>query len=174
MTNGANNEGQDSQLGNEPKKENQDLELLKKDLAGKDSKITELLKAQKELADKIEASEKDRVNKEFATKTAEEKLSEYEKRVKSFERKEAFRESFKGVGLNPDDFDKIVNETDPKKQASAFNELLKKQLEENSNKTLENFKLTELAKVRTKTPDPKDKDVKDEVFEQARQAAQGR
>lgn len=163
MTNkdGAEVKGQDQggqqqpekQLDKEPNKlAGQDLELLKKDLAGKDSKINELVKQNKELMSKFEQIEKAKKERELAEKTAEEQLKEYQSKVKQFEQKEAYRQAFKDVGLNPDDFASIVNETNPALQAQKFSELLKEREKQVSDKTLEDFKKEQLEKVDKKQP----------------------
>lgn len=126
------------------------LESLKKELSTRDAAINKINKEKQE--------------KELANKTAEEQLEEFKKQVKSFEQKEAFRQSFKDVGLNPDDFQEIVNETDPKVQALKFSELLKAQTAKSAEVALEEFKKKQLENV---TPEPKPKDdLQDDAFTQ--------
>ena len=126
------------------------LESLKKELSTRDAAINKINKEKQE--------------KELANKTAEEQLEEFKKQVKAFEQKEAFRQSFKDVGLNPDDFQEIVNETDPKVQALKFSELLKAQTAKSAEVALEEFKKKQLENV---TPEPKPKDeLKDDGFTQ--------
>lgn len=126
------------------------LESLKKELSTRDAAINKINKEKQE--------------KELANKTAEEQLEEFKKQVKSFEQKEAFRQSFKDVGLNPDDFQEIVNETDPKVQALKFSELLKVQTAKSAEVALEEFKKKQLENV---TPEPKPKDeLQDDAFTQ--------
>lgn len=118
------------------------LESLKKELSTRDAAINKINKEKQE--------------KELANKTAEEQLEEFKKQVKAFEQKEAFRQSFKDVGLNPDDFQEIVNETDPKVQALKFSELLKAQTAKSAEVALEEFKKKQLESV---TPEPKPKGI---------------
>ena len=126
------------------------LEALKKELSTRDAAINKINKEKQE--------------KELANKTAEEQLEEFKKQVKAFEQKEAFRQSFRDVGLNPDDFQEIVNETDPKVQALKFSELLKAQTAQSAEKALEEFKKKQLENV---TPEPKPKDeLQDDAFTQ--------
>lgn len=126
------------------------LESLKKELSTRDAAINKINKEKQE--------------KELANKTAEEQLEEFKKQVKSFEQKEAFRQSFKDVGLNPDDFQEIVNETDPKVQALKFSELLKAQTAKSAEVALEEFKKKQLENV---TPEPKPQsDLQDDAFTQ--------
>jgi restriction endonuclease len=126
------------------------LESLKKELSTRDAAINKINKEKQE--------------KELANKTAEEQLEEFKKQVKAFEQKEAFRQSFKDVGLNPDDFQEIVNETDPKVQALKFSELLKAQTAKSAEVALEEFKKKQLENV---TPEPKPKDeLQDDAFTQ--------
>src|SRR5690625_3143248 len=75
------------------------LEALKKESAGKDKAIT---KYQKE----IEAAS-------LANKTADEQLAYFKEQTAAYERKEAFRQAFKEIGLNPDEFIEIVDEKEP-------------------------------------------------------------
>ena len=76
------------------------LEALKKESAGKDKAIS---KYQKE----IEAAS-------LANKTADEQLAYFKEQTAAYERKEAFRQAFKEIGLNPDEFIEIVDEKEPK------------------------------------------------------------
>ena len=85
---------------------NAKFETLLRESKGKDSKISQLLK------------EKETQN--LASKTAEEQLEYYRSQTAAFERKEAFRASFKEVGLNPDEFIGIVDEKYPAVQAGKF------------------------------------------------------
>lgn len=134
------------------------LESLKKELSTRDAAINKINKEKQE--------------KELANKTAEEQLEEFKKQVKAFEQKEAFRQSFKDVGLNPDDFQEIVNETDPKAQALKFSELLKAQTAKSAEVALEEFKKKQLENL---TPEPKPKEITqtDPILERAIQAALG-
>lgn len=120
---------------------NAKFETLLKESKGKDSKISQLLK--------------EKETQSLASKTAEEQLEYYRNQTATFERKEAFRQSFKEVGLNPDEFMGIVDEKDPAIQAGKFAALLKAQKEESAKLALENFKADELAKIGGK---PKTKD----------------
>lgn len=141
-----------------------------KELDEKEPELTpaeiELEKVKKELADeklasagkdkKLSQIEKEKQEKELAGLSAEEKAQQLEKQVKSYEQKDAFRNSFKEVGLNPDDFQEIVNETDPKIQAQKFADLLKNKVSESAEKALEDFKKEQLALVDGE-PKPKGK-----------------
>lgn len=118
------------------------FETLKKESAGKDSKISQMLKEK----------EKNDLN----SKTEKEQLGIYKAKVSEFERREAFRTSFKEVGLNPDDFISIIDEKDPKTQAELFAALLKSRTDESAKTALEKFKAEELKKL-GKEPDPKNK-----------------
>lgn len=141
-TNGNNN-AQDGG-GNDIQKQFDDLnakfETLLKESKGKDSKISQLLK--------------EKENQTLASKTAEEQLEYYRNQTAAFERKEAFRASFKEVGLNPDEFMGIVDEKDPAIQAGKFAALLKAQKEESAKLALEQFKADELKKIGGKEPKP--------------------
>ena len=108
------------------------LEALKKESAGKDRTIS---KYQKE----IEAAS-------LASKTADEQLAYYKEQTSAYERKEAFRQAFKEIGLNPDEFIEIVDEKEPKLQAEKFATLLKERSDESVKKALEDFKTKELEK----------------------------
>lgn len=118
------------------------FETLKKESAGKDSKISQMLK-EKELNN-------------LNTKSEKEQLEAYKAKVSEFERREAFRSSFKDVGLNPDDFISIIDEKDPKMQAEMFAALLKSRSDESAKTALEKFKADELKKIGDK-PDIKGK-----------------
>lgn len=122
---------------------------LETDAKGKDKKISEYQKTLDEI-------KKERENKDLESKTADEKLTVYEQKIKSLEQKEAFREAFKEVGLIPDDFQEIVNEADPAKQAKKFAELLKKERDSSATNAVEEFKKKELEKIPSE-PKPKDK-----------------
>lgn len=124
---------------------NAKFDTLQKESKGKDSKIAALLK-EKETAT-------------LASKTAEEQLEYYRNQTAAFERKEAFRASFKEVGLNPDEFMGIVDEKDPAIQAGKFAALLKAQKEESAKLALEAFKADELKKIGGKEPNPINKKI---------------
>lgn len=118
------------------------FETLKKESAGKDSKISQMLK-EKELNN-------------LNSKTEKEQLEAYKAKVSEFERREAFRTSFKEVGLNPDEFISIIDEKDPTLQATKFANLLKSRADESAKTALEKFKEEELKKIGYK-PDIKNK-----------------
>lgn len=132
--------------GNDIQKQFDDLnakfETLQKESKGKDAKISQLLKEKESI--------------DLASKTAEEQLEYYRNQTAAFERKEAFRQSFKEVGLNPDEFMSIIDEKDPAIQAGKFAALLKAQKEESAKNALEKFKEDELKKIGGE-PKPKDK-----------------
>ena len=131
--------------GNDIQKQFDDLnakfESLLKESKGKDSKIAQLLK--------------DKETTDLANKTAEEQLEYYRNQTEAFKRKEAFRQSFKDVGLNPDEFMSIIDEKDPAIQAGKFAALLKAQKELSAKTALEQFKADELKKI---GGEPKTKD----------------
>lgn len=112
---------------------NAKFETLLKESKGKDSKISQLLK--------------EKETQSLASKTAEEQLEYYRNQTTLLERKEAFRQSFKEVGLNPDEFMGIVDEKDPAIQAGKFAALLKVQKEQSAKQALEQFKADELKKL---------------------------
>lgn len=112
---------------------NAKFETLLKESKGKDSKISQLLK--------------EKETQTLASKTAEEQLEYYRNQTSILERKEAFRASFKEVGLNPDEFMGIVDEKDPAIQAGKFAALLQAQKELSAKQALEQFKAEELKKV---------------------------
>lgn len=140
--NGNNEGGQNTDLQKQFDELNAKFETLLKESKGKDSKISELLK--------------EKSNQELASKTEKEQLEYYRNQTAAFERKEAFRTSFKEVGLNPDEFMGIVDEKDPAIQAGKFAALLKAQKEESAKLALEQFKADELKKIGGE-PKPKDK-----------------
>lgn len=121
---------------------NAKFETLFKESKGKDAKISQLLK--------------EKETQSLASKTAEEQLEYYRNQTAAFERKEAFRASFKEVGLNPDDFMSIVDEKEPSVQAGKFAALLKAEREASAKLAIEQFKADELKKVGGE-PKPKDK-----------------
>lgn len=143
---GANVTAKDDGGENDIQKQLNDLnakyDTLLKESKGKDSKISQLLK--------------EKETQSLASKTAEEQLEYYRNQTAAFERKEAFRQSFKEVGLNPDEFMGIVDEKDPAVQAGKFAALLKAQKEESAKLALEQFKADELKKIGGE-PKPKDK-----------------
>lgn len=143
---GANVTAKDDGGKNDIQKQLNDLnakyDTLLKESKGKDSKISQLLK--------------EKETQSLASKTAEEQLEYYRNQTAAFERKEAFRQSFKEVGLNPDEFMGIVDEKDPAIQAGKFAALLKAQKEESAKIALEQFKADELKKIGGE-PKPKDK-----------------
>ena len=120
---------------------NAKFETLAKESKGKDAKISQLLK--------------EKETQTLASKTAEEQLEYYRNQTAQFERKEAFRTSFKEVGLNPDEFISIIDEKEPAIQAGKFAALLKAKTEESAKLALEKFKAEELAKI---GGEPKTKD----------------
>lgn len=109
------------------------FETLSKESRGKDAKISELLK------------EKDL--KDLSSKTEKEQLEAYKLKVSEFERREAFRTSFKETGLDPDVFMSIVDEKDPKLQAEKFASLLKTHSDTSAKTALEKYKAEELKKI---------------------------
>ena len=70
----------------------------------------------------------------------------FKEQTAAYERKEAFRQAFKEIGLNPDEFIEIVDEKEPKLQAEKFATLLKERSDESVKKALEDFKTKELEK----------------------------
>lgn len=116
------------------------IETLKKESAGKDRKIQEYLR-QKELDS-------------LASKSEKEQLEAYKLKAEQYERKEAYRQSFKEVGLNPDEFESIIDEKDSKLQAERFAKLLKDKADAEVQKALEDFKKKEL-ETKGGTPNPK-------------------
>lgn len=124
---------------------NAKYDTLLKESKGKDSKISQLLK--------------EKETQTLASKTAEEQLEYYRNQTAVLERKEAFRTSFKEVGLNPDEFMSIVDEKDPAIQAGKFAALLKAQKEESAKLALETFKADELKKIGGEPPKAKDKTI---------------
>ena len=142
-TNGKTNAQEGS--GNDFQKQfdelNAKFETLLKESKGKDTKISQLLK--------------EKETQTLASKTAEEQLEYYRNQTAAFERKEAFRTSFKEVGLNPDEFIAIIDEKEPAIQAGKFAALLKAKTEESAKSAIEKFKADELAKI---GGEPKTKD----------------
>lgn len=112
---------------------NAKCDTLLKESKGKDAKISQLLK--------------EKETQTLASKTAEEQLEYYRNQTAQFERREAFRTSFKEVGLNPDDFMSIVDEQDPAIQAGKFAALLKARAEESAKLAVEKFKAETLKTV---------------------------
>jgi len=147
--NGNNEGGNNTDLQKQFEDLNAKFETLLKESKGKDSKISQLLK--------------EKETQSLASKTAEEQLEYYRNQTAQFERKEAFRASFKEVGLNPDEFMGIVDEKDPAIQAGKFAALLKAQKEESAKLALEAFKAEELKKIGGKEPDTKQKVVSNTV-----------
>lgn len=117
------------------------IKALKDESAGKDRKISQMIR-EKDLND-------------INSKTEKEQLEVYKAKVSEFERREAFRTSFKEVGLNPDEFISIIDEKDPTLQATKFANLLKSRADESAKTALEEFKKSELEKLGGK-PDIKD------------------
>lgn len=109
------------------------VETLKKESSGKDKKIAQML------------SEKEQ--NELSAKTKEEQLEIYKAKSALYERKEAYRQSLKEVGLNPEEFISIADEKDPSIQAAKFAEIIKSASEKAANEALEKFKQEELKKV---------------------------
>lgn len=140
--NGNNEGGNNTDLQKQFEDLNAKFETLLKESKGKDSKISQLLK--------------EKETQSLASKTAEEQLEYYRNQTAAFERKEAFRTSFKEVGLNPDDFMSIVDEKEPSIQAGKFAALLKAEREASAKLAIEQFKADELKKVGGE-PKPKDK-----------------
>ena len=133
VQNGGNNtDGQTNEFQAQLDEMKTQLEALKKESAGKDRTIS---KYQKE----IEAAS-------LASKTADEQLAYFKEQTAAYERKEAFRQAFKEIGLNPDEFIEIVDEKEPKAQAEKFANLLKERSDESVKKALEDFKTKELEK----------------------------
>nr|DAY58549.1 MAG TPA: protein of unknown function (DUF4355) [Caudoviricetes sp.] len=132
----AGTDGQPQDGGNDIEKQLEEMkvqvETLKKERAGQDRKIAEYLKEKEKLT--------------LSSKTAEEQLEYYKNQAATFERKETFRQAFKEIGLNPDEFIEIVDEQDVKIQAEKFANLLKSRTNESVQAALESFKTEELKK----------------------------
>ncbi|MBQ2391417.1 MAG: hypothetical protein II306_06570 [Clostridia bacterium] len=109
------------------------IESLKKESSGKDKKIAQML-SEKEL-------------QELNSKTKEEQLEIYKSKTAMYERKEAYRQSLKEVGLNVDEFMAVADEKDPALQAAKFADIIKKATEKAANDALEKFKTEELKKI---------------------------
>lgn len=110
------------------------VETLKKESSGKDKKIAQML-SEREL-------------QELNSKTKEEQLEIYKSKTAAYERKEAYRQSLKEVGLNVDEFIAVADEKDPALQAAKFAEIIKRTSEKAANDALEKFKTDELKKLR--------------------------
>lgn len=117
------------------------VETLKKESSGKDKKIAQMM-SEKELT-------------ELQTKSEKEQLEIYKNKTALYERKEAYRQSLKEVGLNVDEFMAVADEKDPSLQAAKFAEILKKATEKAANDALEKFKADEIKKIGT-PPKPTD------------------
>ncbi len=144
MTTGDENNNVNNGVDNQS---NADLEAIK---AEKEALNAELEKIKNELKSRdvaLNKIAKEKQEKELANKTAEEQAELLRKQVKQYEQKEAFRQSFKEVGLDPDDFQEIVNESDPKAQAQKFAELLKSQTAKSAELALESYKKETLDKI---------------------------
>jgi translation elongation factor EF-G len=109
------------------------FEALKKELSTRDIAINKI--------------NKEKEAKELASKTAEEQAEIFRKKADQLERKEAYRQSLKEAGLDPDRFLEIINETDPKAQASKFAEILVEKSTQSANEALEMFKRENLGKI---------------------------
>ena len=109
------------------------VENLKKESSGKDKKIAQMI-SEREL-------------QELSSKTKEEQLEIYKAKTATYERKEAYRQSLKEVGLNVDEFVAIADEKDPALQAAKFAEIIKRTTEKAANDALEKFKTEELKKI---------------------------
>lgn len=116
------------------------VETLKKESSGKDKKIAQML-SEREL-------------QELSTKTKDEQLEIYKSKTAMYERKEAYRQSLKEVGLSADEFISIADEKDPALQASKFADILKKTTEKAVNEALEKYKAEEIKKI-GQPPKPK-------------------
>lgn len=116
------------------------IQTLQKESSGKDRKIAEFLKEQE-------------LNK-LNSQTEKEQLESWKTKAEQYERKEAYRQSFKEVGLDPDEFEEIIEEKDPKTQAEKFAKLLKAKNDASVTKALEDFKQKELDK-KGEVPNPK-------------------
>lgn len=156
VQNGGNNtDGQTNEFQAQLDEMKTQLEALKKESAGKDRTIS---KYQKE----IEAAS-------LANKTADEQLAYYKEQASIYERKETFRQAFKEIGLNPDEFIEIVDEKEPKAQAEKFANLLKTRSDESVKKALESFKQEELKK-KGSVPQNTDVQLKKEKYADANAA----
>ena len=133
---GAGTDVQTNNGGNDITKQFEELkaqfETLKRESSGKDRKIAEFLKEKEAFS--------------ISTKTKDEQLEHYKAQAEAYERKESFRQAFKDIGLNPDEFMEIVEEKDAKTQALKFANLLKVQKEESAKNALESYKTEELKK----------------------------
>lgn len=124
-----------------------ELENLKKDIQGKDAKISEL---SKQIADEKKAREE----KELAGKSAEEKAEAYEKKVKAYEKKEAFRNAFKDSQLNADEWE-FIDSGNYVEIAKNIKTIIERENENYAKQKLAEFKASKLGEVNGDVPNPK-------------------
>lgn len=133
VQNGGNNtDGQQNELQTQFDELKAQFEALKKESAGKDRTISKY--------------QKDIESAALASKSADEQLAYYKEQATAYERKEKFRQAFKEIGLNPDEFIEIVDEKEPKTQAEKFAALIKARSDASVKAALESFKQEELKK----------------------------
>ncbi|MDR1169070.1 MAG: hypothetical protein LBK53_09330 [Heliobacteriaceae bacterium] len=136
---GAQDGGEDG--GNELEELKKQIEEIKSATAGKDAKISAL---QKEIAQ--------HKTKEFQSKNETEQLAEYKKLVERFEKRDKYREAFKEVGIDPEEFTTILQTETEEEQAKMFKSILEREKKKSADEALEAFKKKELEK---KPPVPK-------------------
>lgn len=134
------NGGQESDVQKMIEHMQTEIENLKREKAGETKKAAKLIQELK--------------TKDLASKTAEEQLAYYKEEAEKLARKEAFRQSFKDIGLDPEDFEELLNETDPKIKAEKFAQILKEEKDKSAQEALEAFKKKELEK-KGAVPNPK-------------------
>jgi hypothetical protein len=150
---------------NENTNSNEEVNEIEKLKAEYDAKLEDLKGELKSRDAVIFKTNKEKEAKELASKTAEEKAELFEKKARDLERKENYRKSFKNVGLDPDLFLEIINETDSDLQAKKFVEILSEKTSQSANEALELFKKENLSKI-PQEPNPKGEGGED-VIEQA-------
>lgn len=136
---------------------NVDAEQLKQELATRDKKIAELLKAQKELEEIKAKSEADKI----AQKTTEEKLEHYKKQVDDMHRENVLSRKLSEHGVSVEDANKILKGATAEEQAEALASLISNVKESASASTLESFKKDMLDKTQKSTPSTENKKTED-------------
>lgn len=142
----ANAETSQAQAGAEQATQtNSEIELIKKELSGRDQKIAELLKNLKAKDDALQA-------KEMAGKTAEEKLAILEKQLAEHEQEKRLKEALSEAGLSSSDWEGVFKGGDLAEQAKRASALIKKAADEAAEKAREELKAKTLSAVSADVP----------------------
>jgi len=138
---------------------NTEAEKWKQEIATRDKKIAELLKADKRLKE----IEQQREAEKLAQKTTEEQMEHYRREVEDMRREQVFSRELSALGVSVEEANKILKAGTAEEQASALKQLILSQTERAATSSVEELKQKMLNEA-TKTVPDTDKNITEDPF----------